>query len=60
MTGCHKEGKSCLLEAAATAGWLSRGPQMPGSISEVLDSAWDEYERRLKCRESVSGGFINA
>ncbi|CAM9812467.1 unnamed protein product, partial [Laminaria digitata] len=54
VMGCHGEGKSCLLEAAATAGWLSRGPQMPGSISELLDSAWDEYERRLQGRESVS------
>lgn len=54
--GCHGEGKTCLLEAAATAGWLARGPQMPGSISELLDSAWDEYERRLQGRESVSGG----
>lgn len=51
------EGRSCLLEAAAMAGWLSRGPQLPLSLLELLNTAWDDFERRLDGSNVVAGGF---
>lgn len=57
LLSSQDEGKGCLLEAAATAGWFTRGPQMPLSTLELIDSAWDDFERSLDSRRNITGAF---
>lgn len=58
LLSSQDEGRTCLVEDVAVAGWLSRGPHLQPSLVELLDSVWDVYEGRLDGRETVPGAPV--
>lgn len=54
MGGADRQ-RGSILETVGMAGWLSRGPEMPPAVLDLLDSAWDDLERTLDATTVVSG-----
>lgn len=60
LLSSQDDGRSCLLEAVASTGWLSRGPHLQPALIDLLDSVWDVFERMLDGHKTLSGahGFL--
>ncbi|CAM9386280.1 unnamed protein product [Scytosiphon promiscuus] len=52
LMGSADRQRGSILERVAMAGWLSRGPELPSAVLDLLESAWDDLER------SLDGGML--